>query len=153
MGYYVRVFGVTNSAPTLRAALEAANRDHVVFTLEDEKTLDDPNWNQINLTFTPENTWALLECFRVGSSLFPAEVAEFLEQIGPVGRSKNKKVVAALLSASQFVISCQLPSALSDELWEAVESLMGPLIEQCDGLFQVDDVGFYYSEQLLVKTT
>ena len=96
MGYYVRVFGMTKSAPTLRAALEAANRDDVVFTLEDEKVLDDPNWKQINLTFTPENTWALLECDRVGSSLFPAEVAEFLERIGPVGRSKNKKVVAAL---------------------------------------------------------
>ena len=152
MGYYVRVFGMTKSAPTLRAALEAANRDDVVFTLEDEKVLDDPNWKQINLTFTPENTWAVLECDRVGDSLFPAEVAEFLEQIGPVGRSKHKNFVAAQLSASQFVISCQLPSAPSDELWEAVERLMEPLIEQCDGLFQVDDVGFYYLEQLLVKT-
>jgi hypothetical protein len=152
MGYYVRVFGMTKTAPTLRAALEAANKDGTVFTLEDENLLDDPNWNQINLKFTPENSWALLECDRSDSSLFPAEVEEFLEKVGPVGRSKNKKVVAGLLQASQFVISCQLPSALSDELWEAVERLMGALIEQCDGLFHVDDVGFYVSEQLLVKT-
>ena len=50
------------------------------------------------------------------------------------------------------MISCQLPSSLSDELWEAVERLMGALIEQSEGLFHVDDVGFYVSEQLLVKT-
>jgi hypothetical protein len=152
MGYYVRVFGMIKSAPTLRAAFEVANRPDVVFTLEDENLLDDPNWHQINLTFTPENSWALLECDRSDSSLFPAEVAEFLERIGPVGRSKNKKVVAAMLQASQFVISCQMSASLSDELWEAVERLMGALIEQCDGLFHVDDVGFYVSEQLLVKT-
>jgi hypothetical protein len=152
MGYYVRVFGMTKSVPTVRAALEAANRPDVVFTLEDEAALDDPNWNQINLTFTPENTWALLECDRTDSSLFPEEVQEFLEKIGPVGRSKNKKVVAAMLQASQFVISCQLPYALSDELWEAVQRLMGIFIETSDGLFHVDDVGFYVSEQLLVKT-
>ena len=152
MGHYVRVFGMTKTAPTLRVALEATNQPDVVFTLKDETPLDDPNWNQINLTFTPENTWALLECDRAGSSLFPAEVEEFLEKIDPVGRSKNKKVVAALLKASTFVISCQLPSSLSDELWEAVERLMGALIEQSEGLFHVDDVGFYVSEQLLVKT-
>jgi hypothetical protein len=152
MGYYVRVFGMTKTAPTLRAALETANQPDVVFTLEDETLLDDPNWNQINLTFMPENTWALLECDRSDSSLFPAEVEEFLEKVGPVGRSKNKKVVVGMLQASQFVISCQVPSSLSDELWEAVQRLMGALIEQCDGLFHVDDVGFYVSEQLLVKT-
>ena len=152
MGYYVRVFGMTKSAPTLRTALEAVNKDSQVFTLEDDSQLDDPNWQQINLTYTPENSWALLECDRADSSLFPAEVEEFLGKVGPVGRSKNKKVVAELLRASQFVISCQLPASLSDELWEDVERLMTELIEQCDGLFHVDDVGFYVSEQLLVKT-
>jgi hypothetical protein len=45
-----------------------------------------------------------------------------------------------------------LPYALSDDLWEAVERLMGVFIEASDGLFHVDDVGFYVSEQLLVKT-
>ena len=152
MGLYVRVFCRAENAPTMRAALEAVNAPETVFTLEDETPLDDPNWSQINLTFTPSNSWAVLECDRKHTSdLVMAEVQEFHEQIGVPGRSAKKHTILEHLDNTHFIISCQLPFDYPEELWGAVERLMDHLVAHCDGMLQVDNVGIFLGEKLAWK--
>ena len=152
MGLYVRVFCKSEIVPTPRAAFEAANQSETVFALKDNSLLDDPSWKQINLTFTPNNSWALLECDRrndlTGTDLVVAEIQEFSEFIGPAGKSKNKKIILEHLQATRFIVSCQLPFNYSAELWGAVERLLDHVVAHHQGMLQVDNVGIFLDERL-----
>jgi hypothetical protein len=152
MGLYVRVFCKSETVPTLRAAFDFTNEFDVAFTVEDHAALDDPNWNQVDLRFAPESSWALVECDR-NNDLVAAEVHEFSEAIGPAGRSKHKKTIVAHLQATRFILSCQLPTDYPDDLWSAVECLLGHVVAHCEGLLQVDNVGIFLGEKLAWKVT
>jgi hypothetical protein len=152
MGLYVRVFCTSQEAPTARAAFEAANEKEVVFTVADDAVLDDPIWNQINLTFIPSDSWAVLECDR-DNDLVRAEIHETSDEIGPAGRSTNKKLILDHLQATRFIVSCQLPFDYPDRLWGAAETLLDHVVAHHEGMLQVDNVGIYLGERLAWKSS
>jgi hypothetical protein len=150
VGLYVRVFCASAVVPALRAAFDKANQPDVMFTAEDDAALDNPAWNQINLTFTPSESWAVLEC-DVNNDLVRAEIEELSTEVGPAGRSKNKKLILEHLAATHFIISCQLPFDYPDTLWGAVERMMDHFVANHNGLLQVDNVGVFAGERLVWK--
>jgi hypothetical protein len=98
VGYYVRAFCTAEEPPTVRSVLQALESRGVQLTVEDDynnpETLDTPDWQQFGFLYKPGKRGILVECNRHNGSedcLAAEESKEFVEMIGPPGRSKQKK--------------------------------------------------------------
>src|SRR5262249_25610598 len=115
--------------------------------------LDSEDWEQFGFLYKPGKNGILVECNRhdgTGDCLAAAEVAEFVEMIGPPGRSKVKQKVIDHLLATRFVIACQLPSSdIDDDGFEANDEFLTYFEDMCGGMVQADGEGFYEDGKLL----
>jgi hypothetical protein len=132
MGYYVRAFCTATKPPTIRTVLDALTSWGVVLTPEADyagpDVLDAVDWEQFGLLYKPGKSGILVECNRHDGTedcLAAAEVTEFVEMIGPPGRSEAKRSVIEHLKATRFIIVCQLPSSdIDDDGFEANDAFL-----------------------------
>lgn len=171
MGYYVRAFCTSATVPTLAAiqswlrvagssvvlddpahAVEAVERAMPFKPVIDLGTAE---WSQVAVCYKPGKLPILAECNRRGSGegdLAQEEIDEFVESVGPPGRSGAKKRVLEHLAKTQFVVACQLPvSDMDDDGYEANGEFLDLFVEECGGMIQADGEGFYDGPRLVVR--
>jgi hypothetical protein len=158
MGYYVRAFCTAPEPPTVRTVLDALASWGVVLTPESAYSgpdiLDAADWERFEFLYKAGKQSIVAECNRHDGTpdcLAAREVEEFIEMIGPVGRSKAKRRVVDHLKATRFVIACQLPSSdIDDDGFAANDEFLTYFEDMCGGMVQADGEGFYSDDKLLV---
>lgn len=158
MGYYVRAFCTAPEPPTVRTVLDALASWGVVLVPEPDcarpEVLECADWNGVRLLYKVGKLPIVVECNRHNGTphcLAAAEVREFLELIGPPGRSKAKQRVIEHLKATCFVMASQLPSSdIDDDGFAANDEFMTYFEDMCGGMVQADGEGFYDNNKLLV---
>src|SRR5438132_13997977 len=107
MGYYVRAFCKAQQPPPLATALAALESDGIKLSAvaaETPTALADPNWTEASLLYKPDKQPLVVECNRHDGTeecLAAREIEEFLERIGPPGRSREKQQVVDHLRATR----------------------------------------------------
>ncbi len=170
MGYYIRAFCTNPKVPDLASiqtwlreresaaiidepnhAVEAAQAGEARSPILDLATSD---WEQVAIAYRTGKLPILAECNRDDStdeSLMRGEVAEFMELVGEPGRSAAKQRVLDHLTATKFVIACQLPTSdLEDDGYDANGDFLRFFVEHCGGMIQADGEGFYDGDRIIV---
>jgi hypothetical protein len=164
----IRAFCTSPTVPTLAqlqqwltaqgsAAFFADDLDDTAVAHAPAASLDDPDWRSTALSHSSDEQSILVECNRddgTDACMCRQDANDFIERIGPPGRSKKKQRIIDHLRATKFVLYCQIP--FSDEETErsalsALEHCVTYLFENCGGLAHVEDHGFVDTAGLVLR--
>jgi hypothetical protein len=152
MGYYTRVFCTSDAVPTVKA-VEAALHDSLPSIRLIDQARDASRLLEADLVYDPAKKPVAIE---VGvnegpDSLAAEECEEFVEEIGPIGRSAVKRRLVKHLRKTKFIVRCQLFSDIDDAGYEANGQLMDYFVNEHGGLVHADGEGFYEGTKLVLE--
>jgi len=152
MGYYTRVFCRSEKSPAFFELQEYMRNCNPLYRLEGD--VDDKNrhWSNFDLFYKSgkhpipvELNWCEEE-----SSVGKEELAEFLDEIGPVGWSLKTRKVIKLLKHTKYIICNQLLSDLDDDGYRANDSLLRFFADNYQGMIHAENEGFYSSDGIFL---
>jgi hypothetical protein len=153
MGYYLRAFCTSEDLPPLGGVLEWASAQGVSLALESSSpgALGSAGWHEAELRYKPGRRPLVVDVSRAGDDgLLAEEVEEFIEMLGAVEESADKRKVLAHLRASRAIVTAQLLSDIDDDGYDAVGVVLGFFVEHYGGMIQADAEGFYEGDRLIV---
>src|SRR3954449_8687992 len=170
MSYYVRVFCTSADVPslaTVQAWLRANDSialidepDHAIESAEAGELqppvldLATSEWDQVALVYRAGKLPILVDCHRdngTAESFMRKEIAEFVNLIGVPNGSTARRRVLQHLTATKFVVTCQLPvSDMEEDGFDANSEFLLYFVEHCRGMVQADGEGFYSGSKLMV---
>jgi hypothetical protein len=155
VGYYLRAFCTSEDLPPLGRVFAWATARGVSLELEHEPDpgeLDSAGWRTAEVRYQRGKWPLVVDVSRAADHGPPFEdVEEFVELLGEVDESADKRRVLAHLRASRAVVTVQLFSDVDDDGYDAVGAFLGFFVEQCGGMIQADFEGFYEGDRLIVE--
>jgi hypothetical protein len=155
VGHYVRAFCTSEDLPPLGRVLEWAAAQGVPLELEHEPGpggLDSARWRWAELRYQHGKRPLSVDVSREADHGPPfEEVEEFVELLGEVGESAEKRRVLAHLRQSRAVVGVQLFSDVDDDGYDAVGVFLGFFVAHCGGMVHADGEGFYDGDRLIVE--
>lgn len=156
MGYYLRAFCQSPNTPPPKAVLAWMRERGFTGSLDVQENLpeSDNHWTAATLSYKDGKEPIEIECNRRDGpeSLADEEIQEFIEFIGPSGRSSKKKRVVDHLTKTTFVVACCLPTLdIDEDGYDANEVFLTYFVEHCGGLIQADGEGFWDGDKVIVR--
>jgi hypothetical protein len=158
MGYYVRAFCKSSDVPAIGDVLRWLDGRGCRLWVDDPEErvdLDSADWEEIALKYKDGKLPILVECNRdegAEGCLMKQEVKEFLEFIGKPGLSLAKRRVIKHLRDTRFTVACRLLSGdIDDDGFDANGEFLRYFVENCGGMIQADDEGFYEGSTIVVE--
>lgn len=156
MGYYTRIFCVSDKKPNIQELVNACNRQDINIKVEVRNNdLRSTDWTDFELFYDLERKPLLVELNVRNDSngLLEEEIEEFLEFIDDADANKSdKKKAISHLHKTEYVVCIQLPvSDMTKKGYEVNDRLMTYLEEHYEGMIQEDDEGFYDKGRLFLE--
>jgi hypothetical protein len=155
VGYYLRAFCTAEDLPPLGRVFAWAAARGVSLEREhepDQGALDSAGWGTAEVRYQHGKRPLTVDVSRAADHgpLFE-DVEEFVELLGEVDESVDKRRVLAHLRASRAVVTVQLFSDVDNDGYDAVGAFLGFYVEQCGGMVHADLEGFYDGDRLIVE--
>ena len=152
MGYYIRVFCTSPDVPSLHHVLNWMKKEGYEPSIGPDSA---DNWEQVDLVYKEGGSPLVVDITRADgsdSSLFNAEIQEFMEWLEEIEDSPDKQKVLHHLQATSYMVGIQLLlSNFDDEGYAAVNTFTEYFVQHHGGMVQADNEGFYEGDRLLVE--
>lgn len=158
MGYYTRLLTPSTKSVTLREIFNHLKQNKIKFSSnikDNDKTVDDVSWNQIEFSYNKEKSPIVLEKNVLNNeegNLVKSEILEFLGEIERLPLSISKMRVKSKLREIKQIYAFRIPTSdITDEGWALRDWIDNYLTDKLGGFHQADLEGFYLGKKLVLK--
>ena len=152
---YTRVFCKREETPPLKLLLDflrAKNQTPIIASM-DPAALDDWDWTHISLGYNRERKPLQLFCVRnkgTYKDVFETETITFQNRLSPFDH-EEAQIARDFVQSARFIATTQLQKDdINDEGYDFNGWILEFFQENCDGIVQIDEQGFYSPKGELV---
>ncbi|MCA9471749.1 MAG: hypothetical protein MRJ96_04455 [Nitrospirales bacterium] len=145
---YTRVFCKREDTPPLKLLLDflrAKNQTPLIASMDPE-ALEDWDWTHVSIGYHRERKPLQLFCVRnkgTYKDVFETETLTFQNRLSPFDHIEAQ-IAKDFVRSAHFIATTQLPkSDITDEGYDFNGWILEFFQENCDGIVQIDDQGFY----------
>ena len=154
MSYYLRVFCKSDHKPNIKEAIAHINGLGHAFKVSVNLSEEDQTsgkWTDVELTYKAGKMPILIECNQIGDEddIAREEIEEFVENIVPYGKFKEKDKIIAHLNATRYIILSQLPlKDLDEDGYTTNKEFLKYVADYHQGIIHEEQEGFYDGKQV-----